>query len=233
MGWNYVSELRPPTDKFFIPQMMSMENHGEMLFTGEIDQLREKPAPVPLCPPQNPNGLPRARLRVSAMRGRRLTAWAMARPFSGLQIQYGTGKQRQNAQCTGLPNLFRPRIGDPIYTRFCKPRFRISVVLFQCHKEHKYPIRGQNLKPIYYLRRIFSRLIRECDADEEFSIKEFWHQFKAYASFYAFPIHAAIRRNAPPPPPCITKVTYSDSALTYVAYIMLQSNAYFNFLCFF
>jgi hypothetical protein len=35
----------------------------------------EKPVPVPLCPPQIPRGLTRA----SAVRGRRITTWAMAR----------------------------------------------------------------------------------------------------------------------------------------------------------
>jgi len=40
----------------------------------------EKTCPVPLCPPQIPHGLTRARTRASAVRGQRLTAWAMARP---------------------------------------------------------------------------------------------------------------------------------------------------------
>jgi hypothetical protein len=42
----------------------------------------EKPVPVPLCPPQILRGVtPQDRTRASAVRGRRLTAWAMARPF--------------------------------------------------------------------------------------------------------------------------------------------------------
>jgi hypothetical protein len=48
--------------------------------TGKTEELGEKPAPVLLCPPQIPHGLSRARTRASAMRGRRLTTWAMARP---------------------------------------------------------------------------------------------------------------------------------------------------------
>jgi hypothetical protein len=40
----------------------------------------KKPVPVPLCPPQIPHRLTRDRIRASAMGGRRLTAWAMARP---------------------------------------------------------------------------------------------------------------------------------------------------------
>jgi hypothetical protein len=42
--------------------------------------LGEKPVAVPLCPPQIPYGLAHDRTRASAVRGRRLTAWAMARP---------------------------------------------------------------------------------------------------------------------------------------------------------
>jgi hypothetical protein len=40
----------------------------------------ETPVPVPFCPPQIPHGLIRARTRDSVVRGRRLTAWGMARP---------------------------------------------------------------------------------------------------------------------------------------------------------
>jgi hypothetical protein len=40
----------------------------------------EKTCPVPLCPPKIPHGLIRARTQASAVRGQRLTAWAMARP---------------------------------------------------------------------------------------------------------------------------------------------------------
>jgi hypothetical protein len=47
---------------------------------GKTEVLGEKPVPVPLCPPQIPPGLTRDRIRVSAVRGRRLTAWAMSRP---------------------------------------------------------------------------------------------------------------------------------------------------------
>jgi hypothetical protein len=35
---------------------------------------------MPLCPPQIPHGLTRDRTRASAVGGRRLSAWAMARP---------------------------------------------------------------------------------------------------------------------------------------------------------
>jgi hypothetical protein len=56
----------------------------------------------------------------------------------------------------------------------------------------------------YYLRRTFSRLSRECDADDKLCIKEFWRQCNIKMAivilfpFYAFSIHAAICRNANP-----------------------------------
>jgi hypothetical protein len=49
---------------------------------GKTEVLGEKPVPVPLCPPQIPHGLTRDRTRASAVGGRRLTAWAMARSLT-------------------------------------------------------------------------------------------------------------------------------------------------------
>jgi hypothetical protein len=52
----------------------------------EIDRgdrnTRGKPVPVPLCPQQIPRALTRDRTQASALAGRRLTAWAMARPLN-------------------------------------------------------------------------------------------------------------------------------------------------------
>jgi hypothetical protein len=74
----------------------------------EID--RRKPVPVPLCPRQIPHGLTRDRTRASAVRGRRLTAWAMARPYVTLCVSYsysltrfvGNGKGRLCMCCSKL-----------------------------------------------------------------------------------------------------------------------------------
>jgi hypothetical protein len=63
-------------------ECLSMESHGGMVLTGETEELGE-PVPVPLCPPQIPHGLKRARIRTSAVRGRWLIASAMARPVTG------------------------------------------------------------------------------------------------------------------------------------------------------
>jgi hypothetical protein len=65
-------------EQFFLP---SFTSNGASKLTGVNRQLGEKPFPVPLCPPQIPHGLTWDRTRASAVEGRRLTAWAMARPF--------------------------------------------------------------------------------------------------------------------------------------------------------
>jgi hypothetical protein len=52
----------------------------EWNWQGKTQELGEKPVPVPLCPPQIPHGLTRDRIRASAVGGRRVTAWVMARP---------------------------------------------------------------------------------------------------------------------------------------------------------
>jgi hypothetical protein len=80
MRWDYVSELLPQTDILFIPTWYVLEKDGGMILAGETEELGEKPVPVPLCPPQIPHGLTWARTRASAVRSRRLTTWAMARP---------------------------------------------------------------------------------------------------------------------------------------------------------
>jgi hypothetical protein len=84
MGWDYVSELLPLTG-MFIPQMIQVgerrwydgERDGETVETvgywqGKTEEHGEKLVPVPLCTPQIPHGLTRARTRASAVRGRRL-----------------------------------------------------------------------------------------------------------------------------------------------------------------
>jgi hypothetical protein len=67
----------PPLDD------MSLESDNGMIYWQQkTEELGEKPVPLPLCPPQIPHGLTRARTRDSAVRGRRLTSWAIARPPS-------------------------------------------------------------------------------------------------------------------------------------------------------
>jgi hypothetical protein len=75
MGWDYVSELRPKTDLLFFPQMIY--EYAALVewwyWQGKIEELGEKPVPVPLCPSQIPHGLTRARTRASAVGGRWLS----------------------------------------------------------------------------------------------------------------------------------------------------------------
>jgi hypothetical protein len=82
IGWDYVSELRLPAGLLVIPQVMC--EYGEprgMILTGKEEELTEKPVAMQIYPAQIPYGLTRARTRDSAVRDRRPTAWAMARPI--------------------------------------------------------------------------------------------------------------------------------------------------------
>jgi hypothetical protein len=58
-----------------------MEHRWNESDRGKPKYLGKKSVPVPLCPPQIPHGCTRDRTRASAVGGRRLTAWAMARPY--------------------------------------------------------------------------------------------------------------------------------------------------------
>jgi hypothetical protein len=53
----------------------------EWYWQGKSEELRENSVPVPLYPPQIPNGVIGALVRPLAVIGRQLTAWAMARPI--------------------------------------------------------------------------------------------------------------------------------------------------------
>jgi hypothetical protein len=67
----------------------------EWNWQGKTEVLEEKPVPVPLCPPQIPHRLTQDRTQPSAVRGWRLTAWAMARPLALFYlIWYMRPKQR-------------------------------------------------------------------------------------------------------------------------------------------
>jgi hypothetical protein len=71
--------VRPPDDTWV------WRTTVEWYWQGKTEELGEKPVPVTLCTPQIPYGLTRVRTRDSAVRGRRLTAWAMARTFKFLR----------------------------------------------------------------------------------------------------------------------------------------------------
>jgi hypothetical protein len=75
----------------------------EWNWQGKTEVLGEKPVPVLLCPPQIPHGPTRDRIRVFAVRGRRLTAWAMARPSAEVKNEWSYTSPPPNAfmACTG------------------------------------------------------------------------------------------------------------------------------------
>jgi hypothetical protein len=58
----------------------------EWYWQGKTEELREEPVPVPLCPPQILHRRVRVRTQASALTGRRLTAWAMARTDMTLNL---------------------------------------------------------------------------------------------------------------------------------------------------
>jgi hypothetical protein len=88
MGWDWVHlVLLPLFGLLYQPQMTDDNNDdcgviGGMRINRRNRSTRRKPAPVPLCPPQIPHDLTRARTRAAAVGSLRLIAWAMARPLS-------------------------------------------------------------------------------------------------------------------------------------------------------
>jgi hypothetical protein len=63
-------------------------SNGGMIYLQGKPKNSEKTCLVPLCPSQIPHGLTRARTRAYAVRGQRLTAWAMARPPKACSWSY-------------------------------------------------------------------------------------------------------------------------------------------------
>jgi hypothetical protein len=103
----------------------TMERHWQ----GKHEKLGEKPVPVSLRPPQIPHWLTLARNRASAMRGWRLTAWAMARPPSTVSAQ--------NSCSLGIPLKRLCKLesdGGMILTR--EKRWNRKKNLSQCHFVH-------------------------------------------------------------------------------------------------
>jgi hypothetical protein len=52
----------------------------------KTEELKEKPVPVSLCPPQVLRALTQVQTQVFAVRGRQLTAWAIAQPYLGVTL---------------------------------------------------------------------------------------------------------------------------------------------------
>ena len=101
----------------------------EWNWQGKTEVLGEKPVPVTICPPQIAHGLIRDRTRASAVRGRRLTAWAMARP--SCRVTWRT----DFAHRLGLQTSQKvtQRFGNWIYSRPQKQNVTVKVWLsFKC-----------------------------------------------------------------------------------------------------
>ena len=104
-----------------------LQTHRSLDRQGKTEVLGEKPVPVPLCPPQIPHGLARDRTGASAVRGRRLTAWAMARPGRG----YGPAERQDYGMNIWIPGLchdcFLPnRLKFVFEQSCCHPRHVVS-----------------------------------------------------------------------------------------------------------
>jgi hypothetical protein len=85
VGWDWVHlVLRPLFGLLYQPQLIHDDvcgaTSGMRIGRGHRSTWR-KTAPVPLCPPQIPHDLTRARTRAAAVKSRRLTASTMARPW--------------------------------------------------------------------------------------------------------------------------------------------------------
>jgi hypothetical protein len=91
VGWDWVHLVRRPLiGLLYQPQIIDDECGavgGIRICRGNRSNCR-KPAPVPLCPPQIPHDLTRARTRAAAVGSQRLTAWALARPASTRIVLY-------------------------------------------------------------------------------------------------------------------------------------------------
>jgi hypothetical protein len=99
MAWDYVSELPPPTGIVFIPEVIY--DWGGPRWNGidrENSRNRRKPVPVSLCPKLIPRGQTRARTRASAVRGRRIIAWSMARSCVKMLPRHFRGEAEETSE---------------------------------------------------------------------------------------------------------------------------------------
>jgi hypothetical protein len=86
-GWEWMSEwMNEWVKELFFFNFRKFGAHGGMILTEENRRTRRKTCPSATSFTINPTGLIRTRNQAAAVRGRRLTAWAMARPFWQLNI---------------------------------------------------------------------------------------------------------------------------------------------------
>jgi hypothetical protein len=96
----------------------------EWKWQGKTEVLGEKFVPVPLCPPQIPHGLTRDQTRSSAVGGRRLTAWAMARPKFSLTMPWSEAGRIE----TQLHSILTSALVEGVWSGSSLSRFTLGKV---------------------------------------------------------------------------------------------------------
>jgi hypothetical protein len=81
--WGWVKGRMNEWDNYFL-NFRKSGAHGGMVLTGENRKSRRKACPSVILSTTNPTGLTWARTHATAVRGWRLTAWAMARSYTPL-----------------------------------------------------------------------------------------------------------------------------------------------------
>lgn len=99
MWWGYIPKLGPPTYLLFNLQVMYDCGEPRRNYNDRgTEELGKKRVPVLTCPRQIPHELTRVRYRVFALRGRRLTFWAMTWPTLHVVIcvrRYGSNHPQE------------------------------------------------------------------------------------------------------------------------------------------
>jgi hypothetical protein len=114
--------------------MSSVSDGGMIYWQGKTEELEEKPVAVPLCSPQIPHGLTRARNRAST--GRRLTTWAMARP--------------EGAACNDLPPAPSVATGwCPLHSRACTAVLHCNSFWNSCYNIFEWQVFGTKGRPMW------------------------------------------------------------------------------------
>jgi hypothetical protein len=125
----------------------------EWWWEGKTEDLEDKPVPLPLCSSHISNGLTRARTRFSAVRGRRLTAWAIARPF----LRFGSTSPRVRHYANRLPLDFSSQTTENERHRTQNP-VNCKLPSYWSSGQHTDKSKSQNLAHTSVTRKVDSHL---------------------------------------------------------------------------
>jgi hypothetical protein len=128
VGWDWVHLVRRLiTGLLYQPRLIDDE-------CGTVDGIKigrgsrctqRKPTPMPLCPPQIPYDLTWDRTRAVSVGSRRLTAWAMARPYICVRLRLNADvipvNKRNNAQ----------RLRVCLQLKSCRVQIPIGIINIQ------------------------------------------------------------------------------------------------------